>query len=546
MVAQVVCGLTALVCMLVVTMPTDADAKRRVRAKSAASASVSGVNSGSKYADIIMNPATGEIYHQTDADALRYPASLTKMMTLYLLFEALERNKIDLDDSMRVSAYAASMPQTNLSLKPGDRIDVETAIKSQVVRSANDVSVVIAEELGGDVASFARMMTAKARKLGMRKTIFKNPNGLPNGGQVTTARDMAKLGIALKRDFPRYYRYFSTLQFSYRGVTYYTHNRVLLRYAGVDGIKTGYIGSAGSGRARDDRMIELLDEAYDKIAARGSSRGKLYPSNLPMTKDGNAKGRGTPMRGLDADDLESKPTSKPVPVPTPKPLPDASIPEPTEMEDGGLDADILPPAVMPQSAEVSASTAAVLAAPTVPAASAPAQETMVTSDPAPAAAAEASPFAVAQPPAAPATPQAAYQPAPGSATAAAPARQFETVNESPQYAPAVANTPFAVADRASPAPVQLARPSTEGNDFGWGIQVGAFSSREQAEQAVNTASKTVPRALVGSRSAVINPQPGGAAVYRARIEHLSQIQARRACEELVSRNSPCFIYKVAQ
>lgn len=289
---------------LAIAIPHDAEARRKqARAKRSAPA-VLGANDP-RYAALIMDPKTGEVFHEKNAAAKRYPASLTKMMTLYLLFEALESEKLSLNTRLPVSDYAATMPQTNLSLSAGEEIPVETAIKSLIVRSANDVSVVVAEALGGDVENFATMMTIKARQLGMSGTRFANPNGLPDSEQYTTARDMAKLGIALKRDFPKYYSYFSVREFSWAGTSYYTHNRVMLRYAGVDGIKTGYIGTSGfnlvthcnrggrpligvvmggsSGRWRDDRMIVLLNQGYQILASRGAARGKLYPANLPRS-----------------------------------------------------------------------------------------------------------------------------------------------------------------------------------------------------------------------------------------------------------------------
>jgi D-alanyl-D-alanine carboxypeptidase len=173
-----------------------------------------------RYAAYVVDSVTGEVLHQQNADALRYPASLTKMMTLYLLFEALDSKKVTLDTRFKVSAKAAIQPQTNISLGTKDMVPVETAIRALIIRSANDVAVVVAEGLGGTTEKFAVMMTNKARALGMKNTTFKNPNGLPDSGQKTTARDMAKLGIALKRDFPKYYRYFDDSQFSWKGVTY--------------------------------------------------------------------------------------------------------------------------------------------------------------------------------------------------------------------------------------------------------------------------------------------------------------------------------------
>lgn len=347
--------------VLAIAVPHDAEAKRKnTRTKRAAPASW-GVNDP-RYAALIMDPKTGEIYHEKNSTMRRYPASLTKMMTLYLLFEALESDKISMHTRLPVSEYAASMPQTNLSLSAGDEIPVETAIKSLVVRSANDVSVVVAEALGGDVDNFATMMTIKAHALGMRSTRFANPNGLPNENQYTTARDMAKLGIALKRDFPKYYPYFSVREFSWAGTSYYTHNRVMLRYAGVDGIKTGYIGSSGfnlvtyckrggrpligvvmggsSGRWRDDRMIALLGEGYQVLASRGASRGKMYASNLPRSTNATI-GENKPIAfeeeespPIDTPENEVDELTKPTPPAAPalsssKPAPTSPFAAPT-------------------------------------------------------------------------------------------------------------------------------------------------------------------------------------------------------------------------
>ncbi len=243
--------------------------------------------SADKFAAVVVDTATGNVLYEKNADALRYPASLTKMMTLYLTFDALKKNKLRLQQEIPVSKKASEQPQTNVNLSAGDRISVDDAIKALVVRSANDVSVVLAEKIGGTTWNFAQLMTQKARDLGMRDTVFRNPNGLPDDGQYTNAYDMARLGIALRRDFPEYYSYFKTERFDFRGITYTTHNRVLLRYDGADGIKTGYIRASGfnlvtsvkknghslvavimggsSGTARDDMMIRLLDRTFAAI-----------------------------------------------------------------------------------------------------------------------------------------------------------------------------------------------------------------------------------------------------------------------------------------
>ncbi|MDX2073529.1 MAG: D-alanyl-D-alanine carboxypeptidase family protein [Alphaproteobacteria bacterium] len=262
--------------------------------------------SADKFAAVVVDASTGQVLYEKNAGDLRYPASLTKMMTLYLTFDALKRGKLRLNQKLPVSAKAAGQPQTNINLSEGDWLTVEEAIEALVVRSGNDASVVLAEKLGGTVWSFAQMMTQKARELGMRDTVFRNPNGLPDNGQYTNAFDMARLGIALRRDFPEYYPYFKTERFDFRGVTYTTHNRVMLRYNGADGIKTGYIRASGfnlvtsvkksgynivavimggpSGTVRDDMMINMLDRTFAELASKRQSSMAQTSHNLNLAQ----------------------------------------------------------------------------------------------------------------------------------------------------------------------------------------------------------------------------------------------------------------------
>ncbi|MEX2200047.1 MAG: D-alanyl-D-alanine carboxypeptidase family protein [Dongiaceae bacterium] len=238
------------------------------------------------YADIIVDAVTGEVLRSRSPDTQIYPASLTKMMTLYLLFESLQNGRLSIDSTLTASALAASQPATNLALHKGATLTVEQAIYALVIRSANDVAMVVAEELGGNEADFARLMTERARQLGMHNTVFRNPHGLPNKAQVSTAADMVTLARALMFDFPGFYHYFSATRFSYNGVTYKSHNRLMQRYAGADGLKTGYIRASGfnlafsavrdgrrligvviggaSAASRDDQMAAIMDDAFDR------------------------------------------------------------------------------------------------------------------------------------------------------------------------------------------------------------------------------------------------------------------------------------------
>jgi D-alanyl-D-alanine carboxypeptidase len=243
-----------------------------------------------QFSSIIVDGNSGTVLTSTSPDGLRHPASLTKVMTLYLLFERLDSGKITLDTEMPVSQHAADQDPTKLDLRPGQTLRVEDAIKGMVTRSANDAAVVVAEFLGGNEDDFAKMMTRKAHALGMSRTIYRNASGLPNDEQVTTARDQSTLGRAIQDRFPRYYRYFSTTAFNFRGRTITGHNHLLGSVEGVDGIKTGYTRASGfnlitsihrgnrflvgvvmggrSGGSRDAVMRSLLAENLDKAATR--------------------------------------------------------------------------------------------------------------------------------------------------------------------------------------------------------------------------------------------------------------------------------------
>lgn len=241
-----------------------------------------------QYSALVVEPETGRILFERDADGLRHPASVTKMMTLYLVFEALERGEITLNTPLEVSRNAVLRPPSRLGVRPGDALRVEDAILALVTRSANDAATVIAENLGGTESAFAEMMTAKARALGMRDSVFRNASGLPDPAQWTTARDMYRLGRALIYDFPRYYPYFSTPRFYYRGQSFDNHNHLMETYAGMDGIKTGFINASGfnlvasakrggrrligvvfggpSAVRRDRHMRDILDDGFSQLA----------------------------------------------------------------------------------------------------------------------------------------------------------------------------------------------------------------------------------------------------------------------------------------
>lgn len=238
-----------------------------------------------KYAGIVVDAKTGKTLYSNDADQLRYPASLTKMMTLYLTFEALDAGKISLDTRVPVSRHAASEPPSKLYLRAGQTISVEQIILSLVTRSANDAATALGEFLGGSEERFGKIMTNKAHALGMSRTTFRNANGLPEREQMTTARDMATLGIALREHYPQYYHYFSTRAFHYNGGVIGNHNHLLGRVDGVDGIKTGYTHDSGfnlvTSVRRDGRSIVGVVMGGRTGASRDSQMKELIAKYLP-------------------------------------------------------------------------------------------------------------------------------------------------------------------------------------------------------------------------------------------------------------------------
>src|SRR5437868_389766 len=283
-----VLGLATLTTAVIFT--TDSADARRYRHRHHARHHEARESYNPAFSSIIVDGNSGTTLSANNPDASRHPASLTKVMTLYLLFERLDAGKMTLGTEMEVSAHASEQAPTKLGLRPGQTIRVEDAIKGLVTRSANDAAVVIAEAIAGDEGDFAKAMTRKARALGMTRTVYRNASGLPDDNQVTTARDQSTLGRAIQDRFPRYYRYFSTVAFNYRGHSIRNHNRLLGNVEGVDGIKTGYTRASGfnlvtsmrrgnrhlvgvvmggrSGGSRDATMRSLLTENLEKAATK--------------------------------------------------------------------------------------------------------------------------------------------------------------------------------------------------------------------------------------------------------------------------------------
>lgn len=288
-----------------------------------------------QYSAIVIDAQTGAVLHAEAADAKRYPASLTKMMTLFMIFEAIDQRRLRFDTEWRVSSFAAGQSPTKLGLQAGSTITVREVVLGLITKSANDAAVVAAENLAGSESAFAERMTQRAHKLGMSRTTFRNASGLPNPHQVTTASDMARLSRALIRGFPHHYHLFSTSQFTYAGITHHNHNRFMEWFDGADGLKTGYVHASGfnlaasavrdnrrligvvmGGRSpggRDERMGVILDASFTR---------NVEPA-LPATRQASAPARQAPATATPKPELSA------VALRPPEPAADRAAPAPS-------------------------------------------------------------------------------------------------------------------------------------------------------------------------------------------------------------------------
>ncbi|MCX7314879.1 MAG: D-alanyl-D-alanine carboxypeptidase [Alphaproteobacteria bacterium] len=531
-------GLAAVVGFLAVA--TDpADARRRHKRSHGKSVSSS---YNPPYAAIVVDAKNGSVLHSANPDAPRHPASLTKIMTLYLLFERLESGKITLDTQMPVSEEASSQAPTKLGLRPSDTLKVEDAIKALVTESANDASVVLAEAMaGGDADEFARMMTRKARALGMRNTTYRNPNGLPNDEQITTARDQALLGIAIQERFPKYYRYFSTPSFTYRGSAMRNHNRLLGQVEGVDGIKTGFTRDSGfnlvtsvrrgprqivavvlggrSAVSRDTRMRGLIEETIAQASTKQTAPAMVAEAPKPEFAPA---GRST---------LASIDTS---PIP-----PRAN--ETTAAIMPGSSAPLTPVKVKTVSVKVVSSKAA----------SANAVAAVPAAKPEPIRTASAMPQtqdeALAETLAAAAPIEAAPPPPPGvfakpPAAVTKPPAAIATINQ--------AALPPA---KAEPAP--SAKTSTKASDHfasvprhtvrtGWAVQVGAYEDEDEAKQKLTAAKSKAATALKKGEAYIERTVKGAKTYYRARFAGFDRDEAEAVCKKLKREDVACMALKI--
>ena len=279
----------------------------------------------SRRAAFVVDANSGRVLHAANADARRFPASLTKLMTLYLVFEQIEAGRLNASTPIRISAQAASVPPSKLNLDPGETIPLGAAIRALVTKSANDVAVAVAEHISGTEAAFARAMTAKARQLGMRSTVFRNAHGLPDSEQVTTARDIATLSLALYDHFPQHARVFATRRFNYAGSSYRNHNTMLGSFEGMEGIKTGYTRASGFNLSasvrRNGRHVVAVVIGGRTAQARNAEMRTLLTRSLTRATTSKSRRPVQIARAAPAERAE-----RPVPTPQPARAPTRSMP----------------------------------------------------------------------------------------------------------------------------------------------------------------------------------------------------------------------------
>jgi D-alanyl-D-alanine carboxypeptidase len=535
------------------------------------------------FASIIVDGNSGAVLTANNPDASRHPASLTKIMTLYLLFERLDAGKIKLDTEMDVSEHASEQAPTKLGLRPGQTIKVEDAIKGLVTRSANDAAVVIAEAIAGDEDDFAGLMTRKARALGMTRTVYHNASGLPNDAQVTTARDQATLGRAIQDRFPRYYRYFSTSAFNYHGRSIRNHNKLLGTVEGVDGIKTGYTRASGfnlvtsmrrgnrhlvgvvlggrSGGSRDAIMRNLLAENLEKASGRRTvaaiSERSPSDANADVAED-QAESRPTrtvqvqgAVQVASAAPEEAAPMRTAPPVSKPSIIANATAalppapakPEPAPLTSGVIQTQQI--AAIPGSSEpmkpVRVKTVQVKAGQIKLASAGPAQP--------------ATPITNAISPARSAVPETS-----GSVVAKAELNKAELNKAEMPPQPANHGTGHGVLGvlPASSVPTSQAMASADPSRTqpqavqqngaikpvaartGWIIQVGALETEGEARQRLETA-RDQARGLLGKADSFTEPvvARGERKLFRARFAGLDRDQAEAVCRTLKRSDISC-------
>ena len=530
-------GLIASIAALTIsTSPADA---RRHRGKASIIHRAKASSYSPPYSAIVVDANTGKSLHEASPDAPRHPASLTKIMTLYLLFERLESGKMKLRTPLEVSSHATSMAPSKLNLKPGETIRVEDAIRAVVTKSANDVAVVIAENVGGDEPTFAKMMTKKARLLGMKQTLYRNASGLPNDEQITSARDQATLGRAIQDRFPKYYTFFSTHTFTYKGNAMRNHNKLLGSVEGVDGIKTGYVTASGfnlvTSVKRSGRHLVAVVMGGRSGNSRDARMRELISGNITMAA---AKRTVAPI-------MEASETSSPTIVASAvdtQPLPKVQEPTAAVMPDvaGGGGATYSPPAVVAQGDAGTSDDLRPIAVKTVRAkasslANTPINGARKDTEESISTVASAGPLSI--------SPAAAGG---GSGGATAPttlsAQAARIAPAQPQATPQAAPVVTAMATPVQPTPVSLTS-SGDATQHGWMIQVGALETQKDADERISTARLKAHAILAKAKAFTESIVKSDMKLYRARFANISREDAENACKTLKTAKIVCIALK---
>ena len=578
-----VCVLGLLTVTTAAIFTTDSAEARRYRHRHAARHQEARQSYSPAFSSIIVDGNSGTTLSANNPDASRHPASLTKIMTLYLLFERLEAGKLKLDSEMEVSAHASEQAPTKLGLRPGQTIRVEDAIKGLVTRSANDAAVVIAEAIAGDEDDFAKLMTRKARALGMLKTVYRNASGLPDDDQVTTARDQSTLGRAVQDRFPRYYRYFSTTAFNYHGQSIRNHNRLLGSVEGVDGIKTGYTRASGfnlvtsmrrgnrhlvgvvmggrSGGSRDATMRSLLAENLEKGATQRTVAAITERNAADANADvAQAEADSRPTQMVQSQGAVQVASASPEPVSAPPvrspvsrsilaaaaaAVPPQSKPEPAPFTSGVIQSQAL--SAIPGSSEpmkpVKVKTVQVKAGqvklasaggsqPATPVTNAipPQRPDVPETSTAVMAKAETNKAEIAR---TEMPPQPANHGTGNGLLGVLPASSMSSASQSMAYAdPAPRPQPQAVQQNGAIKPVTA--------HTGWIVQVGALESESEARQRIE-AARNQARGLLAKADPFTEPviAKGDKTLYRARFAGLDRDQAEAVCRALKRSDISC-------
>ncbi|MEA2938451.1 MAG: D-alanyl-D-alanine carboxypeptidase [Alphaproteobacteria bacterium] len=511
-----VLSLTTLIAIVAITSD-DADARRRRSSASSYSP---------PSASIVVDANTGAVLQSSNPDALRHPASLTKIMTLYLLFEQLEQGKLKLDSPLAVSDHAEDQSPTKLGLEEGQTIKVEEAIKGMVTRSANDAAVVVAEAIGGSETEFAKLMTRKANALGMSKTVYRNASGLPDDSQVTTARDQSILGRAIQERFPVYYKYFQTHSFTFRGQQIGNHNRLLGRVEGVDGIKTGFIRASGFNLVtsvhRNNRYLVAVVLGGSSAGSRDARMRSLLEQHMA---EASAK-RTAPM----VAEIGSRPEGKPAPNPVVVAAAAPAEPAPKAQGKDSQRYTVASSTSTPVRLDPP-STAAIPAPRAAPGSTDPIRPVAVKTlnvKPGGIQTASVMPFPMPTFPRAAAEPPSEPEPA---KTEPAPVRRVAPARAAAVTPPPVVETAPAVA-AASPKA-----------HAGWIIQVGAYPTEETAKQQLASVKSKAARLLAAADAFTEATHRGSTTYYRARFAGLNQDQAEAACKYLKRNDVDCLAVK---